>query len=130
MSKNKFFIGTVIAILLTAAVMTSCNEVAYETPKKTKFSITPAANRNSSLVFTANGQTFTLDGNSITPTFAVTCNYPWVARSYQEWLTVERSETGFTLTATENTSIYERKASLLVMGGEIFDAWIVTQLPK
>ena len=130
MSKNKFFISTCITILLTVAGMTSCNEIAYETPKKTEFSITPSANRNSSLVFSGNGQTFTLDGNSMAPAFTIVCNYPWVARSYQDWLKVERSETGFTLTVTENTSIYERKASLFVMGGEVYDTWTVTQLPK
>ena len=128
MNKNKFFISTFIAILLTAAVMVSCGDV-YESSQKTDISAAPQVDRNSDLVFSADGKTVTLDGSPITPVFTVTCNQTWLARSYQTWLTVERSETGFTLTATENTDEYERKASLLLQGGEAYYTWIVKQLP-
>ena len=128
MNKNIFFISTFMSILLTAAVMVACGDV-YEESKKTDFSTTPSVDRNSALVFSANGQTVTLDNSPITPTFTVSCNQPWIVRSYQTWLTVERSEKEFTLTVTKNTDMYERKATLLLEGGEAYYTWIVTQLP-
>ena len=129
MSKNNFLISTCMAVLLMAAIMASCKDI-YDSPKKTEFTISPSVNSNSSLVFVANGQTVTLDDNPITPAFTVACNQPWVVKSYQTWLTVNSSETGFTLTVTENTSEYERKGSLLLQGGEAYYTWVVTQLPN
>ncbi|MDR1864918.1 MAG: GspH/FimT family pseudopilin, partial [Bacteroidales bacterium] len=108
---NKLMTG----LLMTAAIsvaMISCKKDKDDAPAPT-LSITPS---QSAVVFNANG---TPDGNA---TFAVTTNQStWnvTASTGQTWCTVAKTATGFTISATANTSLTApTPATVTVKAGE------------
>ncbi|MEA4917216.1 BACON domain-containing protein [Proteiniphilum sp.] len=71
------------------------------------------------VIFSIDGKSAISNGVAFTPVFTVTTNYPtWNVISDQSWLTVEKEENKFTLSANANMFVNELSATVTVTAGE------------
>jgi formylglycine-generating enzyme required for sulfatase activity len=97
--------------ILVLAALTACVIAATSCKKDAELSISP---QQSEVKFKADG---TAEGNA---TFTVTTNQSsWEAVANKAWVTVSKTASGFTLTATANTALTVREAAIVtVTAGE------------
>lgn len=103
-------------VTVTAGEATPLNITVNQLPSPPLLSVSST----DEVIFSADGKSATSNGVAFTPVFTVTTNYPtWDVTSDESWLTVEKEENEFTLSANANMLVSELSATVKVTAGEV-----------
>ena len=115
----------ILGLLLALCAMLTFNGCGDDEPEKQPVTPTPGQADDKSLTVSATDVTLPANGGSTTVTVTTTASQ-WEAESNQAWCTTSKSGNTLTITASENNSTEQRKATVNVKAKDVTGVKTIT----